>query len=64
MLFTFNTGLHQEYIDLINDIILYLIFIFLIYIISDYNMFKDITKVLFLFIIIKHLLLTKILLVS
>jgi hypothetical protein len=64
MLFTFNTGLHQEYIDLINDIILYLIFIFLIYIISDYNIFKDVTKVLFLFIIIKHLLLTKILLVS
>ena len=59
-----NTGLRQEYINFINDFILYILFILLVYIISDITKHLDLIKILFVFILIKHLLINKIILIS
>jgi len=59
MLFNINTGLKKEYVNFINDLFLFIVFILLIYIISDINKHIDFIKILFIFICVKHLLINK-----
>jgi len=59
MLFNINTGLKNEYINFINDLLLFIVFILLVYIISDINKHTDLIKILFAFIFVKHLLVNK-----
>ena len=64
MLFNINTGLKKEYVNFINDIFLFIIFVLLVYIISDLYRYIDIIKILFTYIFVKHLLINKLILIS
>lgn len=64
MLFNINTGLKKEYVNFINDIFLFIIFVLLVYIISDLYKYTDIIKILFTYIFVKHLLINKLILIS
>jgi hypothetical protein len=59
-----NTGLQSEYINFINDFVLFLLFIFLTYFITDISKYIDLIKIIFIFILIKHLLLNQIILIT
>jgi len=55
-----NTNLNEEYIYLIKDILYLIIFIIISYFLNNLDIFVELFKILFIFILNKHLLFDKI----
>ena len=59
-----NTNLNEEYIYLIKDILYLIIFISITYFLNYIDIFINLFKILFIFILIKNLLFDKIIIIK
>tara|TARA_Y100000389_G_C17419216_1_gene495637 strand:- start:299 stop:502 length:204 start_codon:yes stop_codon:yes gene_type:complete len=59
-----NTHLNEEYIYLLKDILYLIIFIIISYFLNNLNTFIELFKILFIFILFKHLLFNKIIIIK